>query len=101
MDPSVVSNVEAFYASFYPTRGLKLEKSESKGRFLVALRDFSTGSEVLSDEPYASVIDAEHSLTHCGHCFLLPAQNLSRCGRCKEVRYCSVSCQVRVCPALF
>ncbi|OAE21597.1 hypothetical protein AXG93_939s1030 [Marchantia polymorpha subsp. ruderalis] len=72
--------------------GLKVTVVDTKGRCLVADRDFSPGEIVLDQEPYSSVLDAESKSLRCDACFRC-SENLQRCSACKSVSYCCTSCQ--------
>ncbi|KAG6556974.1 hypothetical protein Mapa_001390 [Marchantia paleacea] len=72
--------------------GLKISVVNTKGRCLVANRDFRPGEIVLDQDPYSSVLDAESKSYRCDACFIC-SENLQRCSACKSVSYCCTSCQ--------
>ena len=60
-----------------------------QGRFITAKRDIKPGEIVLIEQPFASVVLLEHSLTHCHYCFkktIAPIPSLQSCFAvfCKE-----------------
>lgn len=70
-----------------------VETSDSKGRFLVAAKDFEVGDVVASQWPYAAVLFNDNVSHFCSRCFQ-PGSDLRRCARSKFARYCSKTCQL-------
>lgn len=74
--------------------GIRLESSESRGRYLVADRSFSPGDIVVSQQPYSAVLFTEHINRFCNYCFR-DGMKLSRCSRSKFAHYCCRECQLK------
>lgn len=62
-------------------------QDEVKGRKALATRAIHRGSRVLSTPAFAAV-----SVSACNWC-MAAGRTLSRCGGCRQVRYCSRRCQ--------
>ncbi|KAF3788479.1 Histone-lysine N-methyltransferase [Nymphaea thermarum] len=73
-------------------QGLAISFTQEKGRCLIADRDFSPGEVVISQEPYASVVDTSCHGKTCDSCFS-SNNSLKKCSICKMVWYCGTSCQ--------
>ncbi|XP_068642154.1 histone-lysine N-methyltransferase ASHR1 isoform X2 [Aristolochia californica] len=71
--------------------GLKISFTEEKGRCFIATRNFSPGEVIISQEPYAAVVNPQDGL-RCDGCF--KSTNLKKCSTCRMVWYCGISCQV-------
>ncbi|KAG9445810.1 hypothetical protein H6P81_011938 [Aristolochia fimbriata] len=70
--------------------GVKISFTEEKGRCFIATRNFCPGEIIISQEPYASVVNSQHGL-RCDGC--LKSTNLKKCSKCWMVWYCGISCQ--------
>jgi SET and MYND domain-containing protein len=66
--------------------------SENKGKSLFAKEIILSGSILLSNYPFSSVLTSSHVSQRCSFCFV-KAQSLQRCSHCKYVFYCNFSCQ--------
>eukprot|EP00124_Ichthyophonus_hoferi_P005620 Ihof_evm2s865 gene=Ihof_evmTU2s865 len=72
---------------------LRIERSEEKGRYVVAARDLKAGEIVLTCSPLALTLNHQLWTDKCNHCFK-SSPNMPRCASCLQTRYCSKACQV-------
>ncbi|KAJ3147364.1 hypothetical protein HDU89_005716 [Geranomyces variabilis] len=70
---------------------LFVKKTEERGRGIHADKAIPAGRAVLSEVPYAAVVDDLHLSSHCSACFGTNAR--FRCGKCGVLQYCSQTCQ--------
>ena len=68
-----------------------LTVTRGRGRHPVAARDISVGDTLVIEKPYASVLLAGQTPTHCHHCLKRVSAPVP-CGQCSTVRYCSEHC---------
>lgn len=73
--------------------GLRVEVSETRGRRVVAARNFEAGEVVLCTVPLSCVVLPSAAMLRCGSCFSkLAASNRRRCSRCRSAWYCDQAC---------
>ena len=68
--------------------------TKSQGRYLKAKEQIKAGDVLILEKPYAAVLVPENKTTHCSHCFELLEEDITSCTVCKQVKYCSISCQL-------
>ncbi|GAQ83819.1 hypothetical protein KFL_001630160 [Klebsormidium nitens] len=84
---------DADLAVFLSKEGLIIEERTGRGRCLVAGRTFLPGELILTQAPYAHVLDEANQGNRCDACFVVGGEGLRRCGGCKLVMYCDQKCQ--------
>lgn len=89
-----VNGVNNSLSSIMIPDGVRLESSSSKGRFLVATRDYTPGDVVVSQLPYVAVLFSEHASKFCNYCFER-GDKLRRCSRSRFAHYCSKEHQLK------
>ena len=67
-------------------------ESGARGRHVITEQEVKPGELLFSENPFASVQLAEHSATHCHHCYA-KLQVPFPCTRCTQPRYCSETCR--------
>ena len=73
--------------------GIDLVESPGNNH-LIASREFKAGSVVLIASPYESISLVNQWRLQCSTCFQVgDSSSLLRCSACKEVYYCTKSCQ--------
>eukprot|EP01116_Phalansterium_solitarium_P024185 TRINITY_DN8782_c0_g1_i1.p1 TRINITY_DN8782_c0_g1~~TRINITY_DN8782_c0_g1_i1.p1 ORF type:complete len:486 (+),score=148.24 TRINITY_DN8782_c0_g1_i1:762-2219(+) len=77
---------------------LRLETSETKGRFVVATTDLDIGQVVVEAEPYSSAVFPTFWERNCHACFIQNDNKLLSCAACKRSWYCSKECQKSAWP---
>lgn len=76
-----------------PHPALAVRDLPGRGRGLVVERPIARGTLLLSEAPFAAVVDDGHHESHCAACFgELPDTKL-RCSGCEFLHYCGRSCQ--------
>ncbi|GBB86429.1 hypothetical protein RclHR1_12870011 [Rhizophagus clarus] len=71
---------------------LEIRTSDQSGRGIFALQNIPSGTLVMEDISYASVVDDANLSTTCSYCFMKGGKLLF-CSACKIVHYCSKECQ--------
>jgi len=76
---------------------VRVVKSEVGGRYYVASRPISRGECILSEIPYACIVDESKVTKVCNSCFKysLDGDWTIHCKDCDEVYYCSEACEER------
>lgn len=63
-----------------------------QGRYAVATDHIPVGTIIVQERPHCSVVDANHALTNCQHCFNSTSQPIA-CHGCSNVVFCSTLCE--------
>lgn len=94
----------------YPqtSEAFSVKYSLEKGRYGVAAEDIKVGDTIISEDPFACVLDPSQYGWRCYHCFKTLTLPLG-CYHCMRVRFCSDECRVSAweayheaeCPFLF
>ncbi|PKC13975.1 SET domain-containing protein [Rhizophagus irregularis] len=70
----------------------EIRTSDQSGRGIFALQNIPSGTLVMEDMSYASVVDDANLSIICSNCFMKGGKLLC-CANCKIVYYCSKECQ--------
>ncbi|RHZ59930.1 hypothetical protein Glove_360g69 [Diversispora epigaea] len=87
--------MESFLFDHY----LKLESNPISYRSLISLRHIPKGTTVMYSYPLACLLIQSTIKTYCNQCLKIPSLTtsssppLQACSKCKQIFYCSVSCQ--------
>eukprot|EP00794_Sanderia_malayensis_P017349 gene17349-19082_t len=73
--------------------GIELCHTSAAGRHYIAKTALKSGSTVISERPFASVLLPEFYATHCYHC-LSKVERILPCCNCNVISYCSVKCRL-------
>ncbi|KAL6075448.1 putative peptidoglycan-linked protein [Balamuthia mandrillaris] len=76
---------------------LRLHHSKAKGRFAVATRDILPGEVLLQEKAWCSACPTTLRERVCAQCYRLAEASRPyklKCGKCKEVAWCSAECQM-------
>lgn len=84
-------------ATYHPTESevatprLRIAEIEGKGRCVFAATDLKAGDIVCANAPLAACLLPERRTTHCSACFERASEGaaLSKCAKCKVMRYCT------------
>ncbi|XP_030853046.1 histone-lysine N-methyltransferase SMYD3-like [Strongylocentrotus purpuratus] len=81
-------------AASIPMQSVRVVKSATCGRKLVATSRFAPGQCILEELPYVYTLCDNTRGLYCDFC-LKKSSTLKKCSSCNYVRYCNTSCQKR------
>jgi MYND finger len=91
---STVPSVTDRHAAYFAGWPCSITATATKGRHLIAVRNFARGETVLVSEPYVQALLPSHKKRICAGCMHDGGRRLAlHCSGCGEAWYCSAECR--------